>query len=91
MNNKSLIKKVKNLPVPILPTMVGAFTLSNIYSGMGYTWVRHITAWAAIAVILSYILKICFHFDTVKKAFEPLCTQVNEITTAESFDDVEAK
>ena len=28
-------------------------------------------------------------FDTVKKAFEPLCTQVNEITTAESFDDVE--
>ena len=30
-------------------------------------------------------------FDTVKTAFEPLCTQVNEITTAESFDDVEAK
>ena len=30
-------------------------------------------------------------FDTVKKAFEPLCTHVNEITTAESFDDVEAK
>ena len=28
-------------------------------------------------------------FDTVKKAFEPLCTQVNEIVTAESFDDVE--
>ena len=30
-------------------------------------------------------------FDTLKKAFEPLCTQVNEITTAESFDEVEAK
>ena len=28
-------------------------------------------------------------FDTVKTAFEPLCTQVNEIVTAESFDDVE--
>ena len=28
-------------------------------------------------------------FHTVKKAFEPLCTQVNEIVTAESFDDVE--
>ena len=27
--------------------------------------------------------------DTVKKDFEPLCTQVNEIVTAESFDDVE--
>ena len=32
-----------------------------------------------------------FDFDTVKKAFEPLCTQVNEITTAESFDEVESK
>ena len=30
-------------------------------------------------------------FDTVKKAFGPLCTQVNEITTAESFDEVETK
>ena len=29
--------------------------------------------------------------ETIKKDFEPLCTQVNEITTAESFDDVEAK
>ena len=27
--------------------------------------------------------------DTVKKDFEPLCTQVNEIVTAESFDEVE--
>ena len=28
-------------------------------------------------------------FETVKKAFEPLCTQVNEITTAESFDELQ--
>ena len=28
-------------------------------------------------------------FETIKKDFEPLCTQVNEITTAESFDDIE--
>lgn len=28
-------------------------------------------------------------FDTVKAAFEPLCTQVNEIVTAESFDEIE--
>ena len=60
MNNKSLIKKVKNLPVPILPTMVGAFTLSNVYSGMGYTWIRHITAWAAIAVIYLIFLRYVF-------------------------------
>lgn len=28
-------------------------------------------------------------FATIKEAFEPLCTQVNEITTAESFDELE--
>ena len=27
--------------------------------------------------------------ETIKKDFEPLCTQVNEIVTAESFDEVE--
>lgn len=30
-------------------------------------------------------------FETIKAAFEPLCTQVNEITTAESFDELENK
>ena len=69
MNNNSLIQKIKNLPVPILPTMVGAFPLSNIYSGMGYTWIIHITAWVAIAIMIFYILKIFFHFDTVKKEY----------------------
>lgn len=29
-------------------------------------------------------------FETIKTAFAPLCTQVNEITTAESFDELEA-
>lgn len=30
-------------------------------------------------------------FETIKAAFEPLCTQVNEITTAESFDEINAE
>lgn len=30
-------------------------------------------------------------FETIKAAFEPLCTQVNEITTAESFDEISAE
>lgn len=31
---------------------------------------------------------IGFDLDTIKEAFAPLCTKVNEITTAESFDDI---
>jgi putative ABC transport system substrate-binding protein len=32
-----------------------------------------------------------YDFETIKEAFEPYCTQVNEITTAESFDDLDAE
>ncbi|MDO5135474.1 MAG: ABC transporter substrate-binding protein [Eubacteriales bacterium] len=32
---------------------------------------------------------IGFDFETIREAFEPLCTQVNEIVTAESFDELE--
>ena len=55
MSNKSFLQKVQNMPVAILPTMVGALTLGNVYSGMGYTWVRHITTWAAIIILLVYL------------------------------------
>ena len=69
MNNKSFLQKVENLPIAILPTMVGALTLGTVFSNMGYTWVRHITTWAAIAILLVYLTKIIFHFDTVKKEY----------------------
>ena len=32
---------------------------------------------------------IGFDYETIKAAFEPLCTQVKEITTAEEFSDLE--
>lgn len=48
----------ERLPVPILPTMVGAATLSNVYASLGFTWVRHLTMWAALLVVLAYLVKI---------------------------------
>lgn len=58
------------MPVPVLPTFVGALTLSNVYSGMGYTWVRHLTMWAATIVILLYVVKIIKFPATCKKEYE---------------------
>lgn len=52
------MERLKNMPVPVLPTFVGALTLSNVYSGMGYIWVRHLTMWAATIVLLVYLVKI---------------------------------
>ncbi|MDU4884343.1 TDT family transporter [uncultured Clostridium sp.] len=69
MNNKTFLQKIENLPVPILPTMVGALTLSTVYSNMGYTWVRHITSWIAVIVLLSYIIKMMVYPKTCIKEY----------------------
>ena len=69
MNNKTFLQKIENLPVPILPTMVGALTLSTVYSNMGYTWVRHITSWIAVIVLLSYIIKMMVYPKTCLKEY----------------------
>ncbi|MDO4941449.1 MAG: TDT family transporter [Lachnospiraceae bacterium] len=52
------MERLERIPVPVLPTFVGALTLSNVYSGMGYTWIRHLTMWAATIVLLLYIVKL---------------------------------
>lgn len=58
------------MPVPVLPTFVGALTLGNVYAGMGYAWVRHLTMWAATIVILLYLVKIVRFPGTCKKEYE---------------------
>lgn len=55
------MERLKRMPVPVLPTFVGALTLSNVYAGMGYTWVRHLTMWVATIILLLYIVKILMY------------------------------
>lgn len=69
MDNNSFLSKFKDIPVAILPTMVGAATLSNVYQTLGYDWIKHITIWIAAIILLAYLIKIVFHFDTVKKEY----------------------
>ncbi len=64
------VERLERMPVPVLPTFVGALTLSNVYSGMGYPWIRHITMWAATVVILLYVVKIIRFPQTCKKEYE---------------------
>ena len=69
MENKSLREKIQNIPVPLLPTMVGAATLSNVFTGMGYSLVRHVTMLSATIILFFYIIKITMYFDTCKKEY----------------------
>lgn len=69
MTKRSFKSKLANLPVPILATMVGTATLSNLWAPLGFSWIRHIVMWASAIILLCYIGKIIFHFDTFKKEY----------------------
>lgn len=59
-----MMERLERMPVPVLPTFVGALTLSNVYSGMGYTWVRHLTMWTAAVIWLLYVVKLVKYTKT---------------------------
>lgn len=69
MKNNSFIDKFKNIPVPLLPTMVGAATLSNVYLTLGYTWIRHITMMLSAIILIAYIIKIVTNFNVFKNEY----------------------
>lgn len=69
MNNSKFINNFKDIPVAILPTMVGAATLSNVYQTLGYEWIRHITMWVVAIVLLAYLVKLITCFDVCKKEY----------------------
>ena len=69
MKNNSFIDKFKNIPVPLLPTMVGAATLSNVYLTLGYTWIRHITMILSAIILIAYIIKIVTNFTVFKDEY----------------------
>ena len=69
MTKKSFKDKLAGMPVAIVPTMVGAATLSNMWAPLGFTWIRHLTMWIAALILICYLGKIIFHFGTVKKEY----------------------
>lgn len=69
MSNESLFARLERMPVPILPTMVGAATLSNVYAGLGFEWLRHITMWCATLVLLAHLCKIVRYPSAVLKEY----------------------
>ena len=64
------MNRLEKMPVPVLPTFVGTLTLSNVLSGIGYPWIRHLTMWVATIVWLAYIVKIVKFPNVCKKEYE---------------------
>ena len=65
-----MLERLERMPVPVLPTMVGVLTLSNVFNGFGFAWIRHISMWAAVIVMLLYIVKIIKYPATCKKEYD---------------------
>ena len=63
------MNRLEKMPVPVLPTFVGALTLGNVYSGLGFAWVRHLTMWAATIILLLYLVKIIKFPKTCKNEY----------------------
>lgn len=65
-----MTKRLKNMPIPVVATMLGAATLSNSYQSLGYGFIRHITMWASTLVLLCYIAKIILYPSTVWEEYK---------------------
>lgn len=63
-------ERLKNMPIAVVPTMLGAATLSNVYQSLGYDWVRHLTMWASTAVLLFYLGKVVLYPSVVKGEYK---------------------
>lgn len=69
MENKNLIERIENIPVPILPTLVGAATLSNVFSGMDYPFIRNLTMIVSNIILIFYIVKMLIYPKTCIKEY----------------------
>lgn len=67
--NKSRIKKLQELNVAILPTMVGACTLANVYESFGYGLIKHIVMLFAVMILIAYLIKIINHYDVFRSEY----------------------
>jgi len=67
---KNLIKKAKNLPVPVIAAFVGLVTVANAWNMMfGMAWLRHISFWVSMGVWLAAFTHIVFHFKKFKENY----------------------
>lgn len=63
---------IKKLPVPLLPTMVGACTLSNVYSGEGFSFIRDFFMIISTVILAVYTLKIINNLSHCKDEYEKI-------------------
>lgn len=68
MNN--ILKRIEKMPVPVVATTLGACTLSNVYNGLGFPIIRHITMIFGTFILLAYLYKIFKYPHAIKNDYQ---------------------
>lgn len=58
------------MPLPVLPTCLSALTLSNIYGGLGFTWLRVFIMTCGMILVLCYVVKMVTSPGTCLKEYD---------------------
>lgn len=64
-----MIKKLDKIPVPSLAVILGLLTLSNIYSNLGYSFIRHCCMLFGTIFIVFIFIRNVVHFETFKSEY----------------------
>ncbi len=65
----TLTSRIERMPIPVVACTVGACTLSNVYSGLGFPIIRHITMIFGTVIFLAYLYKFIKYPNAIKSDY----------------------
>lgn len=65
-----MFQKLKNMPIGVVASVLGAATLSNVYNLLGFTWLRDIFMVTAGVFACLGVLKVVFFFPKVQEEYK---------------------
>ncbi len=65
----NLTERIERMPIPVVACTVGACTLSNVYNGLGFPLIRHITMIFGTIIFLAYLYKFIKYPKAIKNDY----------------------
>ncbi len=65
----TLASRIERMPIPVVAATVGACTLSNVYNGLGFPIIRHITMIFGTVIFLAYLYKFIKYPNAIKNDY----------------------
>ncbi len=66
--------RFKQLPQPVIAVTLASLTLSNVYGGLGFTWLQTLIMVCGTIMVLLYLVKIAFFPKTFLAEYSEVVT-----------------